>query len=79
MKAYYWVVLAVAGLLLLPVLITPAGWMLAAVLVVGWLAVSLGGRWVVSDYVDLKKQREKGMTAKRVSDKISGDDERYRR
>jgi hypothetical protein len=79
MKPYYWLVLAVAAVLLLPVLVTPAGWMLAAVLVVGWLILSIGGRWIVSEYVDLKKEREKGMTTKRLSDKISGDDERYRR
>jgi arginine exporter protein ArgO len=81
MNTYYWIVLAIAAVLALPVLIMPQGWVLAAVLIGGWLALSIGGRWLASEYIDLKKQRETGMTTKKVTDKIgrTDDDKEWRR
>jgi arginine exporter protein ArgO len=79
MKLYYWIVLAVAAVLALPVLVTPAGWALAAVLVVGWVLLATAGRWAARELLDLKKSRESGMKAQKFSDKVSGDDRRWKR
>lgn len=46
----------IAVLLLIPVLITPAGWAFAAVLVVLWLLVAYGGRYAL----EVEKQRRQG-------------------
>lgn len=50
------VVLAVAGLLLLPVLISPAGWGFGFFLVLAWIVSAYGGRYLL----DLEKQRRQG-------------------
>ncbi|MFC7134332.1 MULTISPECIES: hypothetical protein [Salinibaculum] len=80
MQGKYWIILVGAALIALPVLVTPAGWMLAAGLVALWLVLTLAGPWAVREVFDLKKSRESGMKAKQVSDRLAGsDDERYRR
>jgi hypothetical protein len=79
MNAFHYIVIGGALLLALPVLITPAGWVTAAVLVGLWLVVTVGGRWAVNEYLDLKKQREAGMTTKKIQDTIGGTDDDHRR
>ena len=79
MKAFHYIVLGGVVVVLLPVLITPAGWVTALVLVAVWMAATIGGRWLVAEYTDLKKQREAGMTTKKVQDKLGGTDDDHRR
>lgn len=54
-------VLGVALLILVPVLLSPAGWLFAAILVVAWLVVTYGGR----ELLDLEKQRRQGERGKK--------------
>lgn len=75
MSTYYYMVLAVAGLLALPMLFTPVGWTVAVVAIVVWLVIAVGGRYLVGEYWDLKKKRETGMRKDSVSDKIRGSDD----
>ena len=56
MSGFDKVVWAVVDLILIPVLITPAGWAFALVLAGGWLLVTYGGRYLL----DLEKQRRQG-------------------
>jgi hypothetical protein len=56
MSFWDYLIWGVAGLLLLPALVTPAGAAFAVVLAVGWLAVTYGGKYLL----DLEKQRRQG-------------------
>ena len=56
MSAFDKVVLVGLVVILLPVLITPAGWAFALLLGIGWIAVTYGGRYLL----DLEKQRRQG-------------------
>jgi amino acid permease len=79
MNAFHYLVIVGALILALPVLLTPAGWVTAAVLIAIWLAVTVLGRWAAREYLDLKKQREAGMTTKKIQDSIGGTDDDHRR
>lgn len=84
MSAYRKFVLLVAGILALPLLVTPQGWMIAGVLVALWLLLSLGTPALLREWLDLKQKREQGVRAaaeqrERVEDTISGAQEHYRR
>lgn len=50
------VVWIVAALLLVPVLLSPAGWAFGLFLALAWLATAYGGRYLL----DLEKQRRQG-------------------
>lgn len=54
------VVWIVALLILIPVLISPAGWLFAAILIVVWLAVAYGGR----EILEIEKGRRQGERGK---------------
>lgn len=56
MSGFDKIVLVGAVLLLLPVLITPAGWAFGLALALGWIATWYGGRYLL----DLEKQRRQG-------------------
>ena len=79
MNAFHYIVLAGVVILALPVLMTPAGWVTALVGIAIWLALTIGGRWAAREYLDLKKQREAGMTTKKIQDTIGGTDDDHRR
>lgn len=78
MKGRYYVAAAGALVLLLPLLVTPAGWALAGVLVGLWLLVTVVGPPLASRYLDLKESRESGVTAKQIQDRVGGDDDQRR-
>lgn len=50
------VVWVVAAVILIPVALSPAGWLFAAVLAIAWLAVAYGGRYVLG----VEKMRRSG-------------------
>lgn len=56
MSGFDKVVWAVVIVILLPVLISPAGWAFALVLAFVWLVATYGGRYLL----DLEKQRRQG-------------------
>ncbi|WP_255149783.1 hypothetical protein [Halorarius halobius] len=59
-SAFTYVVWGVALLLLIPVLLSPAGWAFALGLVILWLAVTYGGR----ELLDMEKKRRQGERGK---------------
>lgn len=56
MSGFDKVVWAVVALILLPVLITPAGWAFALILAFVWLLATYGGRYAL----EVEKQRRQG-------------------
>lgn len=59
-STFDYVVLGVALLILAPVLLSPAGWLFAALVVVLWLVVAYGGR----ELWDMEKTRRQGERGK---------------
>lgn len=54
------VVWGVALLIALPVLITPAGWLFAAIVILGWVVLAYGGR----ELLEIEKNRRQGERGK---------------
>lgn len=62
MSVFDYVVWIIAAVLLLPVLITPAGWLFAVALAVAWVVVAYGGRFVAQVEKE-RRQGERGMAS----------------
>lgn len=67
------VALGGAVLLLLPALLTPAGWLFAAILALLWLITLYGGRYAL----EVEKERRKGERGRirQIRDQSRGDRE----
>lgn len=63
MNTWTLIVVLVGAVLLIPVAVNPVALPIALVLVGAWLLVTIGGRWLAREYLDLKKSREMGKDA----------------
>lgn len=63
MNTWTLIVVLVGAVLLVPVAVNPVALPIALLLVGTWLLVTIGGRWALGEYLDLKKSREMGKEA----------------
>jgi|AntRauTorcE11898_2_1112593.scaffolds.fasta_scaffold04956_6 hypothetical protein len=67
MGVFDWVVWAIAIIILLPLLVTPAGWIVAVALAVVWVLGTYFGRYLLQ--VERERRRGERGVAKQIRDR----------